>query len=61
MLFHALLATAWGQILQLMAEKCNTAIRANGRRYTPTLTGEALQETLPEFWYEGWHPLRDAA
>jgi len=34
----------------------NTITRVNGRPFTPTLAGEALHETLPEFWYEGWHP-----
>jgi hypothetical protein len=34
----------------------NAVTRANGRPYTPTLVGESLHETLPEFWYEGWHP-----
>jgi len=32
----------------------NAITRANDRPYTPTLAGEALHETLPEFWYEGW-------
>lgn len=34
----------------------NKITRANGRPYLPTLTGAALHEALPDFWYEGWHP-----
>jgi tagatose 1,6-diphosphate aldolase len=34
----------------------NAITRTHGRPYLPTLNGTALHETLPEFWYEGWHP-----
>ncbi len=34
----------------------NAITRAHGRPYLPAFSGTALQEALPEFWYEGWHP-----
>jgi tagatose 1,6-diphosphate aldolase len=34
----------------------NRITRAQGKPYLPTFNGTALHETLPEFWYEGWHP-----
>jgi tagatose 1,6-diphosphate aldolase len=34
----------------------NAITRVHGRPYLPTFSGTALHETLPEFWYEGWHP-----
>jgi tagatose 1,6-diphosphate aldolase len=34
----------------------NAITRAHGKPYLPTFSGTALYETLPDFWYEGWHP-----
>jgi tagatose 1,6-diphosphate aldolase len=34
----------------------NAVTRASGRPFMPAMSGETLHETLPEFWYEGWHP-----
>ena len=34
----------------------NVITRANGRPYLPVFNGIELHETLPDFWYEGWHP-----
>jgi tagatose 1,6-diphosphate aldolase len=34
----------------------NVITRAHGRPYLPVFKGAALHETLPDLWYEGWHP-----
>jgi tagatose 1,6-diphosphate aldolase len=34
----------------------NGITRANGRPYLPVFKGTDLHETLPDLWYEGWHP-----
>ena len=34
----------------------NVITRAHGRPYLPVFNGAALHETLPDLWYEGWHP-----
>jgi tagatose 1,6-diphosphate aldolase len=34
----------------------NEITRTHGRPYLPALNGTALYETLPDLWYEGWHP-----
>jgi len=37
-------------------EELNGITRANGRPYLPIFNGADLHETLPDLWYEGWHP-----
>lgn len=50
----ARIAAVAGAVARLA--ELNAITRANGRPYLPALTGEALQDAFPEFWYEGWHP-----
>jgi tagatose 1,6-diphosphate aldolase len=47
-----------GAIAEAMARlaELNDITRAHGRPYLPTFNGTVLHESLPDFWYEGWHP-----
>jgi len=48
-------SSAVAQAVARLAE-LNVITRANGRPYLPVFNGVELHETLPDFWYEGWHP-----